>query len=60
MPERRILPVGDLQGIAPTGKQVTATGAVILRFAGGKIVEEWDFFDELGMMQQLGVIPAMG
>jgi len=30
------------------------TGISILRVAGGKIVEEWDNTDDLGMMQQLG------
>ncbi len=48
---------GDFMGIAPTGKQVTFTGIVICRFAGGKEVEVWEVTDELGMMQQLGVIP---
>lgn len=42
-------------GIAPTGKQVTVTGTMMLRFAGGKIAEGWENFDGLGMMQQLGV-----
>ncbi len=51
---------GDLQGIAPTGKKVTVTGINIDRIAGGKIAEEWEIFDLMGMMQQLGVIPAPG
>jgi steroid delta-isomerase-like uncharacterized protein len=50
----------DLQGIPPTGKQVTVTGIVIGRFANGKLVEGWLDFDALGMLQQLGVIPAPG
>jgi predicted ester cyclase len=41
----------------PTGKQITVTGMVILRFAGGKIVEAWWISDALGVLQQLGVIP---
>lgn len=49
---------GDLQGIPPTGKQFTMMGLVISRLADGKIAEEWETFDMLGMMQQLGVIPA--
>ncbi len=48
---------GEFMGIAPTGKQVTLTGILIYRIAGGKIVEEWLNVDELGMMQQLGVVP---
>jgi steroid delta-isomerase-like uncharacterized protein len=51
---------GEFMGVPPTGKQVTITGISILRIAGGKIVEEWGEMDNLGMMQQLGVIPAQG
>jgi predicted ester cyclase len=47
-------------GIAPTGKQVTVTGLTIGHYAGGKLVEAWDNWDALGMLQQLGVIPPMG
>ncbi len=49
---------GDLEGVAPTGKEVTVTAITIARFEGGKIVEEWENFDELAMMQQIGAIPA--
>jgi steroid delta-isomerase-like uncharacterized protein len=51
---------GEFMGIAPTGKQITMTGIDILRFADGKVVEHWGNTDDLGMMQQLGVVPAMG
>jgi steroid delta-isomerase-like uncharacterized protein len=51
---------GDLQGIPPTGKQVTVTGIVIGRYANNKTVEVWLEFDALGMLQQLGVVPAPG
>jgi steroid delta-isomerase-like uncharacterized protein len=51
---------GELMGIPPTGKPVTVTGIDLFRFAGGKIAEHWAEFDMLGMMQQLGVIPAPG
>jgi steroid delta-isomerase-like uncharacterized protein len=46
---------GEFRGIAPTGKQITVTGIGIFRFSDGKVVESWDNFDQLGMMQQLGV-----
>jgi steroid delta-isomerase-like uncharacterized protein len=49
---------GELMGIPPTGKHVTVTGVVISRFAGGKSVEDWELIDSLGMLQQLGAIPA--
>src|SRR2546427_1772684 len=51
---------GELMGIPPTGRQATVTGITINRMANGKIVEDWVNFDALGMMQQLGVIPAPG
>jgi steroid delta-isomerase-like uncharacterized protein len=49
---------GEFQGIAPTGKQVTMTGTGIIRFAGGQMVEEWQNDDVLGLLQQIGAIPA--
>jgi len=51
---------GELLGIPPTGKQVTVTGIIINRIVNGKTEEGWLNFDALGMMQQLGVIPAPG
>jgi predicted ester cyclase len=51
---------GELQGIPPTGKPVTVTGIETMQVSGGKIVEGWVEFDQLGMLQQLGVIPAPG
>jgi len=50
---------GELFGIAATGKQATVTGISITRFAGGKAVEDWTSWDALGLMQQLGAVPAM-
>ena len=49
---------GELMGIPATGKRVTVTGLDITRFSGGKSVEFWGQFDQMGMMQQLGVIPT--
>lgn len=50
---------GNFLGIPPTGKRVTTTVMTINRFAGGKIVEVWNNTDDLGLLQQLGVIPAV-
>ena len=48
---------GEFMGIDATGNRVTITGIDILRVnADGKIVEHWGNFDDLGMMQQLGVM----
>lgn len=51
---------GSLMGIPPTGKRVTITAIDILRFENGRIAEHWGNQDLLGMMRQLGVIPAPG
>jgi predicted ester cyclase len=51
---------GELFGIPPTGKHVRATGIAIHRIANGKIVEHWSEVDNLGVMQQLGVVPPPG
>src|SRR5215211_1033173 len=49
---------GELMGIAPTGNQVTITGITIHRIEDGKIVEEWENWDALGLMQQIGAVPS--
>jgi steroid delta-isomerase-like uncharacterized protein len=49
---------GELMGIAPTEKQIELKGITIHRFEGDKIAEEWERYDNLGMMQQLGALPA--
>jgi steroid delta-isomerase-like uncharacterized protein len=51
---------GEFQGTPPTGKQVTVTGIDIFRISGGKLAELRQEVDNLGMLQQLGVIPAPG
>jgi steroid delta-isomerase-like uncharacterized protein len=51
---------GEFIGILPTNKQVTPAGIDIWRYEGGKRVESWRQWDLLGLMQQLGVIPAPG
>jgi predicted ester cyclase len=51
---------GELEGIAPTGRRVEATGIIISRIEGGKIAEDyWANFDDLGLMRQLGAIPEL-
>jgi steroid delta-isomerase-like uncharacterized protein len=49
---------GDLMGMPPTGKHVAVSAMTIDKIANGKIVETWRLFDQMSMMQQLGVIPA--
>ena len=50
---------GDFQGVPPTGKSVTGTGASTYRVVDGKIVEEWWHLDLFSLMKQLDVMPAM-
>jgi steroid delta-isomerase-like uncharacterized protein len=49
---------GSLFGMPSTGRAATITGITIDHIADGKLVESWDELDQLGMLQQLGVIPA--
>ena len=51
---------GMLFGIPPTGKKVTATAIHIHHLAAGKIIEQWEQFDTLGLLRQLGVLPPAG
>ena len=49
---------GDMMGIPPTGKQISIGGIAIDRFENDQSVEHWEVFDQIGLMQQLGVIPS--
>jgi steroid delta-isomerase-like uncharacterized protein len=51
---------GDFQGVPPTGRPVTIAGVDISRIVDGKIAEHWAQFDVIGVMQQIGAIPAAG
>ena len=50
--------IGKLMGRRPTGKQVTVTGIRVDRVIGGRIVESWAEFDQLGLLQQLELAPV--
>ena len=49
---------GELAGIPPTGKSLDFTASDIFQMAGGKAVESWHNVDDLGLLQQIGVIPT--
>lgn len=49
---------GEFLGIAPTGKRIVYTGFDMSRVSGGRIVEAWAGYDALGLMRQLGAVPA--
>ncbi len=48
----------EFRGVPPTGTEVTFGAQYIFRFRDGRIVERWTNFDRLGVLVQLGAIPA--
>lgn len=48
---------GEFNGIPATGQKVKFSAIDIDKISNGKFVECWSNMDELGLMQQLGVIP---
>ena len=46
----------DFMGIAATNKQVSVRGMDFFRISDGQITEAWSIFDELALLQQLGVV----
>lgn len=52
--------LGLFLGIPPTGKRVQDQGVDIFHIVGNKILEIWVNENDLGLMQQLGVIPSLG
>lgn len=51
---------GEFLGMPATGKQATWQEIHIGRFEDGKIAEHWATVDQMGMMQQLGLLPGPG
>jgi steroid delta-isomerase-like uncharacterized protein len=51
---------GDFQGVPATGRAVTIVGIDFSRVVDGKIAEHWAQFDVIGLMQQIGAVPADG
>ena len=49
---------GDFMHVPPTGKQIVVGAVDVARFEDGKVVEQWGQTDMLGLLQQLGAIPA--
>jgi predicted ester cyclase len=48
---------GPLGPIPATGKKTNVTGVIISKLQGGKVVETWSLWDQLSLMQLLGVVP---
>lgn len=51
---------GPLFGIPPTDRVVTASAIHIHHLVDGRIVDQWEQFDALGMLRQLGALPPLG
>jgi predicted ester cyclase len=49
--------VNDIQGIPATGRSFEIRGIAIDYFKDGKVIKHFPLFDQLNMMQQLGVMP---
>jgi steroid delta-isomerase-like uncharacterized protein len=49
---------GEFLGFAPTGNKATITGTSTQRISGGKLIEGWDNWDQLGLLVQIGAVPA--
>jgi predicted ester cyclase len=49
---------GEFMGLAPTGKPINVAYIDMWRVENGQLVENWVRMDMVGMMQQLGAIPA--
>ena len=50
---------GDLMGAPPTGRDVEFTGITISRCRDGRIAEEWELVDTVGLLRQVGALPEM-
>ena len=49
---------GEFDGVAPTGNSIMIAGITISRLENGRLVEEWESFEELSLMRQIGAVPA--
>ena len=50
--------VGEFMGVPSTGRTIALPGITILRFEGNTVVERWSSADMLGLLVQLGALPA--
>jgi predicted ester cyclase len=47
-------------GTGATGQHAAVDGTAFLHIAGGKVTQLWGFLDQLGLLQQIGALPAPG
>jgi steroid delta-isomerase-like uncharacterized protein len=51
---------GDFRGLPPSGKPFNLSGHMMFRLREGKILEAWGYWDMLGLLQAIGVLPPFG
>jgi steroid delta-isomerase-like uncharacterized protein len=51
---------GPMMGMPATGRKMNITGLDMVRIRDGKAAEHWGYFEEMKMMQQLGMMPEDG
>jgi predicted ester cyclase len=49
---------GELQGIPPTGQEISFSAMDFITLIDSKVAEEWEIADNMGLMQQIGAIPT--
>ena len=50
--------LGSLFGVPATGRSITASAIHIHHVADGRITDQWEQFDAIGVLRQLGVLPG--
>jgi steroid delta-isomerase-like uncharacterized protein len=48
----------ELMGVEPSGRPIDVEAISVFRIDDGKIAEEWTVWDALGLLQQVGAVPA--
>ena len=49
---------GEFLGVPATGTDITLPGITVLHFRGGRCVQRWSSADMLGVLVQIGAVPA--
>jgi predicted ester cyclase len=47
---------GSLGDIPPTGKAIRINGLILDKVVEDKVIECWEQWDQMGMLQQLGIL----
>ncbi|MCZ7673961.1 MAG: ester cyclase [Chloroflexi bacterium] len=54
-----VLQLGPGPGVPPTGRSISVAHMHFVKFVDGKGVDLWHVWDNLGLLQQIGVLPGM-